>query len=189
MRLSPISLQALSCPRIVNGTLIEVSEEEEVEEEEEKEEIEDIPRQVNRYGNDQMNRFGNQANRYNEPMNRYNPNDRYNQRFNDNMNRDVERLRNGQQPDVRRQPFGKAEEKEEAEEEEVREVVHHPLGEELEELGGLLTGLELGLEMGLGQALEQEIFNFHSIFAERLSEIFRTSDLTILDYHQFVPLY
>ena len=92
-----------------------------MEEEEEKEEIEDIPRQVNRYGNDQMNRFGNQANRYNEPMNRYNPNDRYNQRFNDNMNRDVERLRNGQQPDVRRRPFGKAEEKEEAEEEEEEE--------------------------------------------------------------------
>ena len=54
-------------------------------------------------------------------MNRYNPNDRYNQRFKDNMNRDFDRVRNGQQPEVRRQPFGKSDEKEEAEEEEEEE--------------------------------------------------------------------
>ena len=102
----------------MNGTLIEVSEEEAEEEVEEKEEIEDISRQVNRYGNDQMNRYGN---RYNEPINRYNPNDRYNQRFKDQMNRDFDRARHGQQPEVRRQPFGKSEENDEEEEEEEEE--------------------------------------------------------------------
>ena len=103
----------ISCPRIVNGTLMEVSEEEEIQEEEEKEEIEEIPRQINRYGNDQVNRY----NRYNDQTaNRMNlGNNRYNQRFQENVNRDFERVRHGQQPDVRRQPFEEGKDNEEEE--------------------------------------------------------------------------
>ena len=113
----------ISCPRIVNGTLMEVSEEEEIQEEEEKEEIEEIPRQINRYGNDQVNRY----NRYNDQTgNRMN---RYNQRFQENVNRDFERVRHGQQPDVRRQPFEEGKDNEEEdineEEEEKAEMLLH----------------------------------------------------------------
>jgi len=113
----------VSCPRIVNGTLMEVSEEEEMREEEEKEDIEEIPQQVNRYGNDQVNRY----NRYNDQtVNRIAPGgNRYNQRFQDNLNRDLDKVRHGQQPDVRRQPFeeDKNDEEEEAEEDETADML------------------------------------------------------------------
>lgn len=102
---------------------MEVSEEEEMREEEEKEDIEEIPQQVNRYGNDQVNRY----NRYNDQtVNRIAPGgNRYNQRFQDNLNRDLEKVRHGQQPDVRRQPFeeDKNDEEEEAEEDETADML------------------------------------------------------------------
>ena len=95
---------------------MEVSEEEEIREEEEKDDIEEIPQQVNRYGNDQVNRY----NRYNDQtVNRLAPGggNRYNQRFQDNLNRDMEKVRHGQQPEVRRQPFEEDENDDEEEEE------------------------------------------------------------------------
>ena len=101
--------QPLGCPRIVNGTLIEVSDEEEEQEEDEKENIEEIPKIVDNRYSEQASRFGNQVNRYNEPVNRYNPNDRYNQRFKDSLSRDYQRVRNGHQPEVRRRPFDELE--------------------------------------------------------------------------------
>ena len=95
---------------------MEVSEEEEIREEEEKDDIEEIPQQVKRYGNDQVNRY----NRYNDQtVNRLAPGggNRYNQRFQDNLNRDLEKVRHGQQPEVRRQPFEEDENDDEEEEE------------------------------------------------------------------------